>query len=506
MWRKRTGMWLGAAVSLLLVAAVAAWLVPQGVQADKQLGNWKTVQVARTELAKVEDLSTAFHRVAVAVRPSVVSIRTVRHVRQAADVPRPEIPEEFRRFFDDDLFERFFHMPQMPREFQARGQGSGVIVSSEGYILSNNHVVRGAERLEVKLADGRKFPAKVVGSDPKTDLAVLKIDATGLIPAKLGDSDKTKVGEWVLAIGSPFGLDLTVTAGIISAKGRSNIGVADYEDFLQTDAAINPGNSGGPLVNMRGEVIGINTAIRSGSGVNAGVGFAIPSNMARRVMDSLIRTGRVDRGYLGVGIQDLNEQLARSFGYDKTQGVVVSQVMPGSPAHKAGFQVGDIIVRYNGKLVEDAHHLRHLVADTEIGTRVPVVVFRKGREHTLQVTVGRLPSDQTVASAGTETPAPQISAERRLGLHVQQMTGELAQRFGYQKELEGVVVVRSEGVARLAGIRPGDVILSVGDVKVKSLEQFRQALAKHDLEKGVRLLVRSPRGATRFVFIAAEAE
>ncbi len=459
----RSRLWLGTVVVVLALAAVAAWLSPQGVQADRQFGPGGAVQVARTQLAKVEDLSTAFHRVAVAVRPSVVSIRTVKHLRQAADVPRPEIPEEFRRFFDDDLFDRFFHVPQMPREFQARGQGSGVIVSSDGYILTNNHVIRGADRLEVKLADGRKFEAKVVGSDPRTDLAVLKIEASGLVPAKLGDSSKTKVGEWVLAIGSPFGLDLTVTAGIISAKGRSNIGVADYEDFLQTDAAINPGNSGGPLVNMRGEVIGINTAIRSGSGVNSGVGFAIPSNMARRVMDSLIATGRVDRGWLGVGIQDLNEQLARSFGYDKTEGVLVSQVMPDGPAHKAGFQVGDIIVRFNGKLVEDAHQLRHLVADTRIGARVPVVVFRKGREHTLHVTIGRMPSPEALASAAPGIAPQQSPARDRLGLHVQQLTPELARRLGHDENARGVVVVRATGVARLAGIRPGDVILAVGD-------------------------------------------
>ena len=499
----RSRLWLGAVVSLLVLAVAAAWLLPQGVQADRQPGDGNTIQVVRTQLAKVEDLSTAFHRVAVAVRPSVVSIRTVRHLQEAAEVPRPEIPEEFRRFFDEEWFDHFFRMPRMPREFQARGQGSGVIVSSDGYILTNNHVVRGADRLEVKLADGRKFQARVVGTDPRTDLAVLKIDATGLIAARLGNSDKTKVGEWVLAIGSPFGLDLTVTAGIISAKGRSNIGVADYEDFLQTDAAINPGNSGGPLVNMRGEVIGITTAIRSGSGVNSGVGFAIPSNMARRVMDSLIRTGRVDRGWLGVGIQDLTEQLARSFGYDKTKGVVISQVMPGGPADKAGFQVGDIILRFNGKLVEDAHQLRHLVADTQIGARVPVVVFRKGREHTLHVKIGRMPSPEALASSGSG-PQPQPSpAQEQLGLHVQQLTPELARRLGHNEDVQGVVVVRATGVARLAGLRPGDVILAVGDQRVKTPDQFYRELSKHDLSRGVRLLVRSPGGATRFVFVAA---
>ncbi len=496
----KTRLWIAVAVCALGLMGIGAWALPVAVSGLGSGPEHAQAVAAREHLARVEDLSTAFHRVAVAVRPSVVSIRAVHRVRTTSDVPHPEVPEEFRKFFGDEWFDRFFRF-EVPREYRAQGQGSGLVVRSDGYILTNHHVIRGAEQIEVKLADGRTFQAEVVGTDPRTDLAVLKINAKGLLAAKWGDSDKTRVGEWVLAIGSPFGLDLTVTAGIISAKGRSNLGVADYENFLQTDAAINPGNSGGPLVNMRGEVIGINTAIRSRSGVNAGVGFAIPSNMARRIVHSLITTGRVERGYLGAMIQDLTPQLARSFGYDKTQGVLIGDVIADGPAARAGLRAGDIVVRYNGHVVRDAQHLRRLVADTPVGREVPVVVFRNGREETIRVKVGRLPD----RSVDATPPLPSSSrTENSLGLSVRELTPELAQRFGYPENTRGVVVTESRGVARMAGIRPGELIVAVGDQPVSSLQQFRKALAKHDLKKGVRLRLKGPDGFTRFVFLQVQ--
>jgi serine protease Do len=272
--------------------------------------------------------------------------------------------------------------------------GTGVIVSEDGYILTNNHVVRGADEVEVILSTNRRLKAKIVGTDKATDVAVLKVSAKGLAAARLGSSENMEVGDWVLAIGSPFGLDQTVTAGIVSAKGRANVGITDYEDFIQTDAAINPGNSGGPLVNLKGEVIGINTAIASRSGGSSGVGFAIPSDMVRRVMESILDNGRVDRGWLGVGIQDLDEDLARSFGLKSTRGALVSGVLPAGPAAKAGLKSGDVLLKVAGQEVRDANHLRHLVAGIEPKKKVRLEVFREKQSIEVEVTIGLRDVDQ----------------------------------------------------------------------------------------------------------------
>ena len=291
-------------------------------------------------LTTARDLATAFNKAARSLRPSVVSIRSVARVQPQPVPRRPvprDVPEEFRRFFEDDLFDDF--MPRAPRGgFERRGLGSGVIVSRDGYVVTNNHVIRGATEIDVTLHDGRILSAEVVGADAKTDVAVLKVEDGNLVPAPLGDSDALQVGDWVLAIGTPFELEQTVTAGIVSAKSRSSVGLTDYEDFIQTDAAINPGNSGGPLVNLNGEVVGINTAIASRTGGYMGIGFAIPSNMVRLVKDSLVRDGKVERGQLGALIQDLDEGLARSFGYDSTKGVLIGDVLPDSAAQLAGLQ------------------------------------------------------------------------------------------------------------------------------------------------------------------------
>lgn len=467
----------------------------------------RAAQAARTELArtdsKADDLTTAFRTVAKAMRPSVVSVSTVKHVRPARqergrDRARPQLPEQFRDFFGEQSpFDRFFEMPDMPQGFDQEGLGSGVIVSADGYVLTNNHVVRGADEVNVTLSDRRTIPAKVVGTDPKTDVAVIKVQADGLVAAPLGDSDAAEVGEWVLAVGSPFGLDQTVTAGIISAKGRQ-MDIADYEDFIQTDAAINPGNSGGPLVNLKGQVIGINTAIASRTGGYAGVGFAIPSNMASAIRDAIVQHGRVQRGRLGALIQDLNEDLAKSFNFDSTKGVLIGDVLDNSPAKKAGLKSGDIVIEFNGKPMESASQLRMAVASTAPGTSSELTIVRSGKRQKLKVTTDELTEEMTKSSPGTA--AEESSAD--FGLTVQTLTAELADKLGYEQGQQGVVItdVEATSIAARAGLRPRDLVVDVDGNAVKNIRDFREAMSKADTAKGVRLQVMRE-SSRRFVFL-----
>jgi serine protease Do len=466
----------------------------------------REAQAARAELARADyrgdDLTTAFRTVAKAMRPSVVSVSTVKNVRPARQergMPRerPQVPEQFREFFGDDFpLERFFNMPDLPERFNQQGMGSGVIVSSEGYILTNNHVVRGADEVNVTLSDRRTIAAKVVGTDPKTDLAVLKIEADGLVAAPLGNSDEAEVGEWVLAVGSPFGLDQTVTAGIISAKGRQ-MAIADYEDFIQTDAAINPGNSGGPLVDLKGQVIGINTAIASRTGGNAGVGFAIPSNMASSIMDAILKDGRVQRGRLGALIQDLTEDLAKSFHYDSTKGVLIGDVVADSPAAKSGLKSRDIVIEYNGKPMENANQLRMAVASTPPGTSTELTIFRDGQRQKLKVTTDEL-TDET-ASVGARV-AEESAAD--FGITVQTLTPEMADQLGHKEDQQGVVItsVDPTSLAARTGLRQRDLIVDVDNNPVRNIRDFREAMSKADTAKGVRLEVIRD-GSRRFVFL-----
>jgi serine protease Do len=455
----------------------------------------------RGGLAQAHDLSAAFRNVAKALRPSVVSISSVTRPRMRMDrrsrPDRPEIPEQFRDFFGDDFFNRF-------REFQGpdggglerEGLGTGVIVSSDGYILTNNHVVRGADEVTVHLSDNREVAAKIVGTDAKTDLAVLKIDAAGLIPAALGDSEKAEVGDWVLAIGSPFGLDQTVTAGIISAKGRS-MRIADYEDFIQTDAAINPGNSGGPLVNLQGQVIGINTAIASQSGGYQGVGFSIPSGMVRMVKDAIVKQGRVQRGKLGAVIQNLNADIAKSFGFNSTDGVLVSDVQKDSPAEKAGLKAGDIVLRYNGQPVKSSNQLRNAVAATPPNSRSELVIFRDGKEQKLAITVAELEDEVAATTRGREE-----DSTANLGMTVQVLTPELARQLGYDRGEKGVVVTDVEpgSLAARGGLRPKDLVVDVNGAAVRTVRDFRDALDKNDAARGIRLQVKRE-GVRLFIFL-----
>ncbi|MGO9453575.1 MAG: DegQ family serine endoprotease [Candidatus Binataceae bacterium] len=363
--------------------------------------------------------------------------------------------EQFRRFFGG----------QMPKEYKQHGLGSGVIISPDGYILTNNHVVGDADEIKVTLYDKREFTAKVIGKDQKTDLALIKIDTKEQLPiATLGDSDKTEIGDWVVAIGNPFDVGMTVTAGIVSAKGRPLGG--NYDDFIQTDASINPGNSGGPLFNTDGQVIGINTAIYSRTGANNGIGFAIPIDLARSVVDQLKAHGRVVRAWLGVEIQEVNADLAQSFGLDKPEGALVAAVDKDGPAAKAGIQRGDIVIKFNGRDVEDEHELPALVAQTPINKTVDVIVLRNGKQKTFQVTTGEL-KEQEVASAKTEEPGGDW------GMKVGDITQDLAQQFHLSVD-KGVVIrsVQPDSPAAEASLEPGDIILEVNHDKVANVKDF----------------------------------
>jgi serine protease Do len=380
--------------------------------------------------------------------------------------------EQFRRFFG-----------QIPHEFKQHGLGSGVIVSPDGYILTNNHVVGHATEIHVTLMDGREFTAKVVGKDAKTDLALIKIDAKKPLPAAtLGDSARTDVGDWVIAIGSPFGFNLTVTAGIVSAKGRALGG--SYDNFIQTDASINPGNSGGPLFNTEGQVIGINTAIYSSTGTNAGIGFAIPIDLAKNVMEQLKEHGRVIRGWLGVEIQQVTPDLAQSFGLPKPQGALVAGVEKDGPAAKAGIKRGDVIIKFNNEDVENEHQLPEMVAQTTIGKTVAVEVIRGGKHQTIQVKIGEL-KEQQIASARGEEPG------RNWGLQVQAITPEIAQKLSLEST-KGIVIrnVQPDSPGADAGLQPGDVVLEVNHAKIESVDDFlaQARKAKQD-KKGALLLV-----------------
>ena len=413
-----------------------------------------------------------FVRVAEAATPAVVNISTSRVIKSRPGGGQQQNPlfEDpfFRRFFGDDFF-RQFETPQSRRE---QSLGSGVIVDPAGYIVTNNHVVAQADEIKVLLSDKREFTGKVVGSDPKTDVAVVKIEAKDLPTVPWGDSSQLKVGEYVLAIGNPFGLNQTVTMGIISAVGRANVGIADYEDFIQTDAAINPGNSGGALVNTRGELIGVNTAIFSRSGGYMGIGFAVPSDMVRLVMTSLIKGGKVIRGWLGVSIQEVTSDLAKQFGLKDARGALISDVLKDTPAERSGLKRGDVVVKYNGHDIANAGQLRNLVAETPVGQQVAVVVVRDKHEKELTVKIEEQPKE-VAGGAGGGAPSEN---EALAGLEVQQLTPEIADRLNLPHTMTGVVIVNVESgsIMEEAGVHAGDVIVEINRQSVKTLDDYRR--------------------------------
>jgi len=410
-----------------------------------------------------------FTKIVERVSPSVVNISAI---AEETELPRRG---------EIDPFEFFFRRPG-PR----RSLGSGFVLDKEGYIITNHHVIEDATKVIVRLENEKEYEAEVIGSDEKTDIAVIKIEANDdLVPVALGDSDALKVGEWVLAIGNPFGLDHTVTAGIVSAKGRriNRPDQSPYDNFIQTDAAINPGNSGGPLVNLKGQVVGINSAIYSRSGGNIGIGFAIPINMARSIVPQLKETGHVTRGWLGVIIQPVDEDIAKSLNLPEAKGALVAKVMKDSPAEKAGIEIGDVIVEFDGQDVPKSEDLPSIVAGTPVGKKVDVVVIRNGKRKTLEVTVGKLKD--------AEAEAEKVKAAE-LGLTVQDLTPDVAEELGLDKSVKGVLVasVARRSPAAEAGIRPGDVIEMVGNKRVTSAAEFRKLLAQRKKGESVLVLVR----------------
>jgi len=437
-----------------------------------------------------------FVQVAKAVTPAVVNIFTTR-TGKGGEGPHamPFDDPLFRRFFGEEFFRRF----EAPRERKERSLGSGVIVEPTGLIITNNHVVSKADEIKVFLSDKREFKAKLIGTDSKTDLAVLKVEAEGLHTIPWSDSDKLEVGEFVLAVGNPFGLTQTVTLGIVSAVGRASMGIAEYEDFIQTDAAINPGNSGGALVNARGELVGINTAIFSQSGGNMGIGFAVPSNMVRSILEQLVRSGKVVRGWLGVSIQELSPELASQFGLEEPKGVLVSDVLDNSPAKKAGLERGDVIVEYDGKPVENPTQLRNHVAQTLVGKKAVVKFIRAKAPRTVEVTIAEQP--KTVAQAGGEEGGESIKPSGLLSsLDVRELNGDLAGRLGLAAGERGVVIVRVRpgSVAEEAGLKEGDLILEVNRKPVPNLKTYEKIAAKTGKDETVLLLIKR-QGRTTFV-------
>ncbi len=420
----------------------------------------------------LDKTSKAFAEIVKRAKPAVVFVQVEKVVEQGGGSPFGGDPFGF---FNDPFFQHFFgpqFRQRQPRKFKQRGQGSGFIISKDGYILTNNHVVGDADEISVKLADGRKFKAKVVGKDPQSDVAVIKIDARNLPVLPLGNSDDLEVGEWVIAIGNPFGLTQTVTVGVVSAKGRSRLGINDYEDFIQTDAAINPGNSGGPLLNIHGEVVGMNTAIFSRSGGYMGIGFAIPINMARAVKDQLLKHGKVIRGWLGVVIQEIDEDLAKSFGLPKAEGVLVAEVADNSPAAKGGMKAGDVILKLNGQKVNDVGELRNKIALTPPGTKVTFEILRDGKRKKLSIVIEEKPGTTAVS-------INRHDILKKIGLSVQELTPDLAQQFGY-KEGQGVLITEVEpgSAAASVGMSPGQLIIEVNRVRVHNMKEFLQALKR----------------------------
>ena len=426
---------------------------------------------------------------------AVVNISTtqkIKHPKTSKPFKGEQVPEGpfgdlFRHFFGDEEGREF-------EDFDSKSLGSGFIISKDGYVLTNNHVIKDANEIIVRLSDRRELVAEIVGSDPRSDIALLKIDGDDLPVVRMGNSDNLKVGEWVLAIGSPFGFDYSVTAGIVSAKGR-NLPRENYVPFIQTDVAINPGNSGGPLFNLDGKVIGINSQIYSRTGGFMGLSFAIPINMVMNIVDQLKTKGKVARGWLGVLIQDVTRELAESFGMKKPRGALVAKVLPDSPAEKAGFQVGDVVIKFDDKKIIRSSNLPPVVGITPVGKNVKVEILRKGKKKKLTVNLGELPDkDDQLASIAE----PKMTEDNKLNISVVDLTKE--QRNSLEIKENGVLVNKvSSGPARKAGVRRGDVILMINNTDIKDTDHFKNVIEKLPTGKSVPLLVQRRGGP---VFLA----
>ena len=471
---KRLNRKLICAGSALLMGGAAivggfAWAANESANSPKGAAPALKLVVNEQPLHRDASINASFAPVVKKVTPSVVKVSILVKAKMTspeAEPPDSNLPPMFRRFFGDEFQ---WNMPnrsmRMPPQ---RGVGSGVIVTPDGYILTNNHVVDGADEVKVAMNDGREFTAKVVGRDPKSDVAVIKVGAQDLPAIEIADSDRVQVGDIVLAIGNPFGIGTTVTMGMVSAKGRAPLGL-DYQDFIQTDAAINPGNSGGALVDVEGRLIGINTAILSRSGGNQGIGFAIPVDLARTVMTSLVKYGHVVRGYLGVTIQDVTPALAKEFKLGEAHGALVADVSLNSPASKAGLAEGDVILDFNGKPVTDSRYLKLQVAETKPGDSVPLKILHNGDTRTLTLKVGELPGEKQMAKT---SPATTNNTGTLNGVSVADLDAHGRQQFNLPDKLQGALItsVEEDSAAAGAGLQPGDVILEINRHPVKNAE------------------------------------
>ncbi len=448
------------------------------------------VKISGESIDVLTKVGQATAEIVAAVRPAVVNISTMRTIK----VRGGENP-----FMDDPFFRRFFgDQFRAPKERKSANLGSGVIVDPQGYILTANHMIQGAEQIKVTLSDKREFKGTIVGTDAMTDIGIVKIEAADLPTITWGNSDKLRVGETVLAIGSPYGLSQTVTMGIVSAVGRANVGIADYEDFIQTDAAINPGNSGGALVNVRGELIGINTAIFSTSGGYQGIGFAVPTSMAKAVMDKLIKQGKVVRGWLGVSIQGLTQELAKQFNLSDEKGVLVGDVIEGSPAEKAGLRRGDIIIEFEDKKVEEPYQMRNMVADTSPGQTLTLKIVRENKTEIKKVTVEELPSDE-------EQQRSKIRFDNLLsGVIVQDLTPEISKKLNLPERVKGVVVADiGEDSAAASLLTRGDVILEVSKQQILRVKDYEQIVSKIQPGNDILLLI-FRHGSTLYLNLSAK--
>lgn len=488
---------LGAVVGLFLFGSMGGQITP-GPSVHAQARDAQAPASRYTRLAGLSGAddpgtpltTTTFSNVAEKVMPAVVIITSQKTVKPAGISQLP--------FGDDPFMRRFFDAPQNGAPQKESSLGSGVIVSRDGYILTNNHVVNGADRVTVRMDKHNSIDAQVVGTDPQSDLAVLKVDEKDLPVLPLGHSDNLKIGEWVMAVGSPFGLERSVSIGIVSAKGRSGLNVTSYEQFIQTDAAINHGNSGGALVNLQGELVGINTAIASSTGGSNGVGFAIPIDQARTIMESLIKNGKVSRGYIGVTLQDVDDKLAKAMDLAEARGAVVNTVSPGTPADKAGIKVGDVILKLNGDDVDDVPQLRNRIAAITPGTSVTLQVRRDETTKNFTLTLGELPKNLAQAGSGDDNddgtpgdgPKEKSGTESKLGLEVRTLNDELAQQYRIKEE-RGVVITAVDADSRAAdaGLREGDVILECNRHEVISVDQLRTALGDRGAKNPVLLRV-----------------
>ncbi|MBF0466243.1 MAG: DegQ family serine endoprotease [Nitrospirae bacterium] len=467
---------------LLLLSGIVAGLV---LSSSLNIHNQSIAQNKEVSLQSksiLDQFSTALTEVSDAAKPSVVNISITKKV---------SVQNSFGNFFDDPMFKRFFgdESPHSHpnKKFESKALGSGVIVREDGYILTNSHVVRDVDEIMVKLSDKTEYKGKVIGADPKTDLAVIKIEAKNLPVLKMADSEKLRVGDIVLAIGNPYGLSQTVTMGIVSAVGRSDVGIADYEDFIQIDAAINPGNSGGALVNSHAELVGVNTAIFSTTGGYQGIGFAIPSNMVKSVMESLMKSGKVVRGWLGVNIQPLTPELAKSFGTKAQKGVLVADVMDGGPADKAGLKRGDVIISFEGKNAESTRELRNMVAATKPGTSVSLVVVRDSKEMAVKMTIGELPDEKQAE----QTVSQEESRLNKLkGVSIQELTQSIKERFNIPAKVTGVIVTNVTDESPAASVlKQGDVIQEINRKRINSMKDYEHVLSALKNDDDLLLLI-----------------